>query len=304
MIQIKFKAKLLATALFALPLSIFSQEKVIVPVDYQYLTVAPQEKAFTAKNQAVMNDIFGALFQKDWDKIRSLYADNYIQHNPDMKDGKEGVIELFSALDFSKAVYQPQIQIAEGPYVVLFGKFQFTTGAPEMAVVDINYVQDGKSREHWDMLEVSSFAQKNASGHTHFDSKYTDTIKVSEKQLAKNKQIVVDFLNQFFNQKNYESAITKFVDENYTEHDSNGKDGSKNLLTVAQNGAFNDYEYNISKVIGEKDLIITHSRVHKGNKRFAVVDICRVRGNKIVEHWSVKQEIPDPTKFQHRNGMF
>ena len=214
------------------------------------------------------------------------------------------MIELFSALDFEKAVYKPQMQVAEGPYVVLFGQFQFTSGAPEMAVVDINYVQDGKSREHWDMLEMSSFANKNASGHTHFDTKFTDKVKVDEKQLAKNKQIVVDFLNQFFNQKNFKIATTKYVDANYTEHDANGKDGSKNLLSVAQNGAFNDYEYNISKVIGENDLVVTHSRVHKGNKRFAVVDICRVRNNKIVEHWSVQQEIPEPPKFQHRNGMF
>lgn len=304
MIRSKFRSKLVATALFGLPLSIFAQQKIIAPIDYQYLSVAPQEKVLTAKNQAVMNDIFGALFQKDWGKIRSLYADNYIQHNPDMKDGKEGVIELFSAMDFEKAVYKPQMQIAEGPYVVLFGKFQFTTGAPEMAVLDINYVQDGQSREHWDMLEMSSFSNKNASGHTHFDSKFTDKVKVDEKQLAKNKQIVMDFLNQFFNQKNFDNATKKYVDANYTEHDANGKDGSKSLLMASQSGAFNDYEYNISKVIGENDLILTHSRVHKGSKRFAVVDICRVRGNKIVEHWSVKQEIPEPAKFQHRNGMF
>ncbi|MBP6456827.1 MAG: hypothetical protein KA275_08875, partial [Chitinophagaceae bacterium] len=82
MIQRKFKQKMIATALFALPMSIFAQQKIVAPIDFQYLTVAPQEKVLTAKNQQVMGEIFGALFQKDWDKIRSLYADNYIQHNP------------------------------------------------------------------------------------------------------------------------------------------------------------------------------------------------------------------------------
>ena len=51
MIQRKFKQKMIATALFALPMSIFAQQKIVAPIDFQYLTVAPQEKVLTAKNQ-------------------------------------------------------------------------------------------------------------------------------------------------------------------------------------------------------------------------------------------------------------
>jgi predicted SnoaL-like aldol condensation-catalyzing enzyme len=37
---------------------------------------------------------------------------------------------------------------------------------------------------------------------------------------------------------------------------------------------------------------------------WAVVDILRVKGGYIVEHWDVLQDVPDPAETKNGNGMF
>lgn len=123
------------------------------PHDYEWLRVHPEELHQTEDNIATLGQIFGAIYAQDWAALRGLYATNYVQHNPDMSDRVDGVIELFSALDFSTLVYEPVMQIAEGPYVIAFSRLQFAPDQPMLGVVDINFVRDGKSREHWDIIQ-------------------------------------------------------------------------------------------------------------------------------------------------------
>ncbi len=83
---------------------------VVQSVDHEYLTVSATELGETHKNVATLQSIFQAIFKQDWLAIRSLYDDQfYTQHNPDMKDKVEGVIELLRKRGYTVEPMMPKV---------------------------------------------------------------------------------------------------------------------------------------------------------------------------------------------------
>lgn len=267
-------------------------------VDHEYLMVSAAELGDTDKNVATLQAIFQAIFKQDWQALRSLYDEQfYTQHNPDMKDKVEGVIELFQSLDYKALTYKPVLQIAEGPYVAVLSKLQFAPNQPPMAVVDINFIRDGKSREHWDIIQP--FTAANGSGRTPFDIVMKDTVKTDQATVDANKRLVAEMINEVFNRKQ-PGKVRQYIGEPYYQHGM-GKDGYEDVVRDISE-RFPDVRVDIKRIIGQNDLVLAHARVFGMGKEFSRVDIWRVRDNKMVEHWGVMQPVPE--KMQHRNGMF
>jgi predicted SnoaL-like aldol condensation-catalyzing enzyme len=65
-----------------------------------------------------------------------------------------------------------------------------------------------------------------------------------------------------------------------------------------------DIRYSIKRIIADGNLVAvhSHSRFATDDRGIAVVDILRVEGCKVVEHWDVVQPVPD--KSANPNGMF
>jgi len=59
-------------------------------------------------------------------------------------------------------------------------------------------------------------------------------------------------------------------------------------------------------IYGDGDLVAVHHhfRRTKAERGWAVVDILRIEGGYVVEHWDVMQPVPDPADTKNENGMF
>jgi len=92
-------------------------------------------------------------------------GDVYIQHNPEVGDGKEAFIEYFvkmardypdKAIDFVRAV-------AEGNLVALH-THQIWPGGDEYVTMDFfRFDEDGKIVEHWDAIQQVPAETKNGN---------------------------------------------------------------------------------------------------------------------------------------------
>jgi predicted SnoaL-like aldol condensation-catalyzing enzyme len=125
------------------------------------------------------------------------------------------------------------------------------------------------------------------------------------KQMEENKKAVVEFYDVAINQKNFE-ASAKFLGPRYVQHNPRAADGPEGLKAFLAflRDKFPDYHSDIKRVFADGDYVILH--VHNvptpGSRGNAIVDIFKLENGKIVEHWDVRQEVPE--QATNSNTMF
>ena len=120
------------------------------------------------------------------------------------------------------------------------------------------------------------------------------------------KEVVTRFMTRFYIDKKVREAFETWVDPGYVQHNpmaATGRDAAISFLEpfFAQHP---DIHYSIARVIADGNLVAVHSHGKFGpdDRGVAVVDILRVEGCKVMEHWDVVQPVPE--KSANSNGMF
>lgn len=104
------------------------------------------------RNKALVLEAMTSLFQlHDASAVERLYAEEYIQHNPTIPQGRDALQALVNDLS-PDVYYEPGQMIAEGNFVAIHGRIHGWAEAPQV-VVDIFRVEGGKLAEHWDVLQ-------------------------------------------------------------------------------------------------------------------------------------------------------
>jgi len=124
------------------------------------------------------------------------------------------------------------------------------------------------------------------------------------------KEVVSQFMDEFYIQKKVRSSFEKWVDPGYIQHNpfaATGRDAAIAFLEpfVANNPA---QKTKIHRIIADGNTVAVHSHGWSetgdaaARRGFAVVDIFRVEGCRVVEHWDVLSPVPEASA--NTNTMF
>jgi predicted SnoaL-like aldol condensation-catalyzing enzyme len=121
------------------------------------------ERAQLEANKKMVTEFYQALFgDKDISVVDTHIAEDYIQHNPSVADGRAALKEALTIwfTDAPKTTVDFQKVAADGDLVFLHIRTKF--GVKTFSVIDIFRVKDGMITEHWDVMQEVPEKAENA----------------------------------------------------------------------------------------------------------------------------------------------
>ncbi len=136
------KSTALAAMISAAPLSVLAE-------------ISERDLATEEANRALVVEFYDQFFNEHNIAASDVIAEDYIQHNPNVPDGKAPLVSFFSGYFAENPESRARIvrSAADGDLVWLH--VQSTNGEEDLgeAVVDIFRVEDGMIVEHWDVIQ-------------------------------------------------------------------------------------------------------------------------------------------------------
>jgi predicted SnoaL-like aldol condensation-catalyzing enzyme len=108
-------------------------------------------------NEEIVREFTEAVFNMhELSNLESYMREDYIQHNPTIKNGLEGFRD-FAGNRFFKQFPNLKLRImhlyAAGDIVISHNHAILKEGIDEAIVIDIYRIQNGKLAEHWDVIQ-------------------------------------------------------------------------------------------------------------------------------------------------------
>jgi predicted SnoaL-like aldol condensation-catalyzing enzyme len=136
-----------------------------------------------------------------------------------------------------------------------------------------------------------------------------DPRDTSNREQLSVRQVAERFIQLFYVEDNPRDGFMCWMHPDYIQHNPNAPTGRDATLAMmeASLSRLPDLSHEVKRVIwGDEDLVAVHFhfRYEKDSRGYSVVDILRIDGGYIREHWDVIQEVPDPASAKNANGMF
>ena len=218
--------------------------------------------------------------------INKYSGERYTQHSTPVKDGKAGFIEFFT--DFVQRNPDREIQILrgfeDGRYVFLHVVQILNGGQYRYVTADIfDTDEEGKLIEHWDIIE-ELVNDRQVDGPTSIENR---------DETADSKAVVRQLIDDVWSSGGL--STTNLVAPGFVEHST--RLGSEDL-------SLGDTKHiKTHLLIGAGDFVAALSEFNRDRQGLAVIDLFRIAGGQIVEHWDVTEEIA-PEEQWVNSGKF
>ena len=124
---------------------------------------------------------------------------------------------------------------------------------------------------------------------------------LEREQAQKNKEVVLNFYQQMFGDRDI-SAVDRYIDKNYIQHNPKVADGAEAFKAAAATWfqSAEKIKVDVQHIAAEGDLVFIHIKNrNKDGSLKSTIDIFRLQGGKIVEHWDVHENVPEISANPH-----
>ncbi|MCI4663238.1 MAG: nuclear transport factor 2 family protein [Neomegalonema sp.] len=255
----------------------------------------------TAKENAIGLYMEGIRDGHPREAVAKYTGARYRQHSTGVADGQEGFIAFFEP--FLARNPQREINVIralqDGPHVFVHVHQSLNDGESKWVTADFFHSDAaGKIIEHWDVIEADT--TPNPSGRSKIDgpSEVTDRDKTDA-----NKALVRDFIQTCLIDRQI-SRMAEYVSaEHFHQHNPTLGDG---LSAFQEMYAAPDCPLSYQEcflMVCEGNFVATLNRARSGGQDLCLVDLYRVEGGKIVEHWDNSEPVP-PREEWANSGKF
>ena len=132
-------------------------------------TPAPDTNSLTERNRAIVEKFVDLFYRQR--KVRLAFetyvSDRYVQHNPNIADGREAAIQALEPM-FSNPAARFDIKrvLVDGDLAAVHLHGRPSEQSAGGAVVDLFRLENGKIVEHWDVLQP--IPAQSANSHPMF----------------------------------------------------------------------------------------------------------------------------------------
>lgn len=228
----------------------------------------------------------------------------YTQHSTGVADGIEGFVAFFEPFIERNPVRDIQIlrSFEDGQFVFVQAYQDLNNGEAKWVTADIfDTDKDEKIIEHWDVIQA--YEVHPQSRHSMIDgySKIEDLDKTKE-----NKTLVANFYQNVILGRQVETINNYINPTQFIQHNPYSEGGAEGFVKEMIEGksSVTAVKYlKIHRLIGQGSFVAAYSHTQLASEEYAVIDLYRVKDGKIVEHWSVKENILPMEKWGN-SGKF
>ena len=118
---------------------------------------------------------------------------------------------------------------------------------------------------------------------------------------AQNKALVLQAFDTLFNKRDYKAA-ERYWSSNYLQHSAHIPPGRDRLFNLVRTMPAS-LKYEPEQIVAESDYVLVHGRFSGTGKprNWIVVDVVRVAGGMLAEHWDVLED--EATKAESQSGL-
>ncbi|MEU2778352.1 nuclear transport factor 2 family protein [Streptomyces sp. NPDC007162] len=248
----------------------------------------------TAANKALVVHVFDQLFnQGNLAVIDRFFRPDYIQHHPNVPDGREALRQYVTSLRAAHPRLHVTVEraLAEGDLVLLHSHSVSDPGTKGDAIVDIFRVHDGRIAEHWDVIQP--VADTSVSGNDMFSTLSAPQRRWPDPSVstAASKRVVTAMFEEVTAGRDV-TAFDRYAVDPFYQHNPQSPNGIAAAKAFFASQLENPgFSVSVQQVIGEGDYVAVHAlyKFASDDPGTPVLDLYRVRDGKVVEHWDVIQ---------------